>query len=239
MPPIPTSTPSPSSLPSGLASFVRIILSPGWGEKWSGAGTVVLALTAVAAGGVTLRPLGRARRQNELARASEHGQTFWEISRRWNDSVFREGRIRIRNYDTAGREKGDGRGPEEVTKRLLALKEVNEKEYWESLMTLDFFETLAMSINYDSISLKMADDVLGFAVWEYWAMLYHFVEQQRRNGEVINKKYYVEKYYVEFEKLANKIADTHEYPKPWEGKEPKGDSKLTARRFPRGRRQAG
>jgi Domain of unknown function (DUF4760) len=180
-------TPTPDSLPN-------------WAEQWTCFGTWGLVITALVAGWIALR-------QIKQTRAIEHAQTFLDISRRWNDSLFREARIRIRKFYA-------NKDPKEVTEKLLDLRRTREKEYWECIMTLDFFETMAMNIKHNSITLDMVDDVLGSVVCQYWAMLFDYVEHQRE-GEANDK------YYVEFEKLANQIAEKNKYPKPWQCEESK------------------
>jgi hypothetical protein len=159
---------------------------PNLAEWCTAIGTLLLVLTAILAGVFTYFGIRQAR-------GIQHAQTLLEISRRWNETRFREGRIRIRNFYESKKD------PEEVRIELLKLKDENETQYWESLMTLDFFEIMAMNIKYKSITFKMVYDVFGSVVCLYWAMLSGHVEKQHADDPDSKK------YYVEFENLANKI----------------------------------
>lgn len=193
MPPTPTPTLSPS--PRVMVNFPSDVInkltqhdsSANWAEQWTAIGTLALVLTAIVAGVFTYFGIRQAR-------GIQHAQTFLEISRRWNETTFREGRIRIRNFYDANKQ------PEEVTSALLKLKSADEKQYWESLMTLDFFEIMAMNIKYNSITFEMVYDVFGTTVCQYWAMLSDHVKKLQQNAP--NNK----KYYIEFENLANQIT---------------------------------
>jgi hypothetical protein len=137
MPPAPTPVPNPTAvvnLPLDVISkLAHHDPSPNWAERWTTIGTLALVVTAIVAGVFTYFGIRQAR-------GIQHAQTLLEISRRWNEEKFRQGRIRIRNfYDV-------NKNPEDVTAELLALKASDEEQYWQSLMTLEFFEIVAMNI---------------------------------------------------------------------------------------------
>jgi hypothetical protein len=162
--------------------------SPNWAERWTTIGTLALVATAIVAGIFTYFGIRQAR-------GIQHAQTFLEISRRWNEEKFRQGRIRIRNfYDV-------NKNPEDVTAELLALKANNEEQYWQSLMTLEFFEIVAMNIRYNAITFEMVYELMGSTVCLYWKMLSDHIEK-KKISEPESKNFY-----IEFKTLAARIAE--------------------------------
>jgi hypothetical protein len=164
-----------------------------WLTGWGTVGLAAVAFTALLFTGY----------QIVQARGIERGQTFLEVSQRWNDSSFRAARIKIRDFYGADKK------PIEVTNKLLALKDIDEAQYWECVEGIQFFESLALLIKYRLIARAVVDHLWGFIVWEYWAMLYDFVEHQR--GTIPKD----EEYCIEFEDLAKTIAKKNDYPTPW------------------------
>jgi Domain of unknown function (DUF4760) len=178
--------------------------SPNWAERWTTIGTLALVVTAIMAGVFTYFGIRQAR-------GIQHAQTFLEISRRWNEEKFRQGRIRIRNfYDV-------NKSPEDVTAKLLALKADNEEQYWQALATLEFFEIVAMNIRYNAITFEMVYELMGSTVCLYWKMLSDHIKK-RKESEPDSQNFY-----IEFETLAarikeiKRIAETEEnkYLKRW------------------------
>jgi Domain of unknown function (DUF4760) len=194
MPPTPTQTPLPSptvvvNLPSDvIKKLTQHDPSPNWAEQWTAIGTLALVFTAIVAGVFTYFGIRQAR-------GIQHAQTLLEISRRWNERTFREGRIRVRDFYDANKD------PKEVTANLLKLKDDSERQYWESLMTLDFFEIMAMNIKYRSITFEMVYDVFGSVVSLYWTILSDHVNKLHESDP--NSK----RYYIEFENLANQMTE--------------------------------
>jgi hypothetical protein len=194
MSPTPTPGPNPSvslTLPSDVISkLIQHDPSPNWAEKWTAYANLGLLAAAIAAGLFTYFGI-------KQARGIQHAQTFLEISRRWNEEIFRQGRIRIRNmYDPNGK-------AVDVTEGLKKLKLDNEEQYWESLMTLDFFETMAMNIRYKSITFEMVLELMGKAICTYWDMLSNHISEERAKDD--NPKLY-----IEFQTLAIQIAAARE-----------------------------
>jgi hypothetical protein len=104
-------------------------------------------------------------------------------------------RIRIRNfYDV-------NKNPEDVTAELLALKASNEEQYWQSLMTLEFFEIVAMNIRYNAITFEMVYELMGSTVCLYWKMLSDHIEK-KKVSEPESKNFY-----IVFKTLAARIAE--------------------------------
>jgi Domain of unknown function (DUF4760) len=165
--------------------------SPNWADQLTAFSSLALVVTAVIAGIVTLVGLRQAR-------GVQHAQTFSDISQRWNETEFREGRIRIRNLYDAKKE------PKDVTSGLVKLKRTNERQYWESLMTLDFFEIVAMNIKYNSVTFDMVYDLMGSAICRYWTMLSDHIEVESETA------FDKEKFYCEFKGLAEKINKRNE-----------------------------
>jgi hypothetical protein len=91
----------------------------------------------------------------------------------------------------------------DVTEGLKKLKLDNEEQYWESLMTLDFFETMAMNIRYKSITFEMVLELMGKAICTYWDMLSNHISEDRAKDD--NPKLY-----IEFQTLAIQIAAARE-----------------------------
>jgi Domain of unknown function (DUF4760) len=185
-------------------------VTPHWADRWTGVGTVGLWLSAVMAALFTVQQIRQARR-------IEQSQTFLELMRRWNDPVFRRARIRIREYydvrdNYYDRFKKDT--PEQkalaVKVQLLQLRRTNKESYWECLEALNFFETVAVLIKQDAITFKTINDLWGFILWDYWAILHLFVKHQRKQDPVD------EKYCIEFQKLVEKrITKKNHYETPW------------------------
>ena len=164
--------------------------SPNWAEKWTAYANLGLLAAAIIAGIFTYFGIKQARR-------IQHAQTFLEISRRWNEEVFRQGRVRIRNMYDSTQEAVD------VTAGLKRLKAYDEEQYWESLMTLDFFETMAMNIRYKSITFEMVLELMSKAICDYWTMLSDHVGEDRDKSD--NPKLY-----IEFQTLAKRIGAARE-----------------------------
>jgi hypothetical protein len=139
-----------------------------------------------------------ARRQTELSRQIELSQTFLELTRRWNDTLFRE------YY-------GEQKNAIHVRDKLLAMRSVSasKRQYWECVEAINFFETVAMLIKQDSITFEIVDDVWGFVVWDYWAMLYKFVGYMRDEPPPDGR------YCIEFERLAERLTKKNHYDRPW------------------------
>lgn len=71
--------------------------------------------------------------------------------------------------------------PEDVTAELLALKASDEEQYWQSLMTLEFFEIVAMNIRYNSITFEMVYELMGSTICLYWKMLPDHIEKKKES----------------------------------------------------------
>lgn len=191
---------------------------PNVAEMWTGLGTLLLVGTALLAGILTLRQIGLERhdrsetRKHEAkveveARHTRYAETYTTVSQRWNETLFREVRLKIRSFY------GDG-GPENVKKMMLALREAYDPDYFELLTALDFFENLAILVKFRAISFNMADNALGVVTCQYWAMLKPFIDWQRANEPQD------EAYYTLFEDLVTRISMTHGYHNPWKDSNP-------------------
>jgi hypothetical protein len=191
MPTTPTPLPTFTTVADVPPDVINKLTSPNWAEICTAVGTLLLVLTAVLAGIFTLLGIRQTRR-------IQHAQTFLEISRRWNEEKFRQGRVRIRGYYDASK-KPEGDKPQDVTTELDKLKVKNEEEYWESLMTPDFFEIMAMNIRHNSITFEMVYDLMGSIICLYWKMLSHHIHVRRT--ELNNTKIF-----VEFENLAYQMG---------------------------------
>jgi hypothetical protein len=174
--------------------------------------TVGLVVVAIFAGVAAYRQIKEvrvqvmeSRRQTELSRQIELSQTFLELTRRWNDTLFREARMTIREYY------GEEKNAVHVRDKLLAMRSVSasKRQYWECVDAIHFFETVAMLIKQDSITFEIVDDVWGFVVWDYWAMLYEFVGYMRDEPPPDGR------YCIEFERLAERLTTKNRYDRPW------------------------
>jgi hypothetical protein len=225
-----------SDLVSGLSRQLFLADAP---QKWTdwlkgpsladwltAAGTLLLVAAATFAGATAYRQIKQtreqieiasvqiqkaseqlevARRQTELSREVEQSQTFLELTRRWNDPAFRKARIRIRNYY------GRAQRPDRVAQRLRILRHFNETQYWECVEALNFFETVGFLTSEEkAITFTVVNDVWGFVIWEYWAMLYKFVARQRDRPPPDPR------YCEHFQWLADKIATEMKYVKVWD-----------------------
>ncbi len=99
-------------------------------------------------------------------------------------------------------------GPQKLKDKMVALRDVQDFEFFRLQTAMDFFEDLAMLVRYRAISIKMVDDSLGGIVCLYWRMLRLFVLQQR---ETLQDAEYCE----EFEGLAKKISRRHHNRDAW------------------------
>jgi hypothetical protein len=160
----------------------------------SGIGTLALVATAIIAALV-------AYSQIRQARESRHAETFTAVLQRWNDSPFRDVRMKIRTYVGAAGSKG-------LMDKMLELRNAPDKEYWQLLAAGDFFEDVAMLVNYRAISMDMADRRFGHKVCEYWSMLKPFVIWYRETNDNPT-------WLEQFENLAAKISVMHGWPFPW------------------------
>lgn len=227
MPPLaPTPTPSPGPTvvidlpPDGghtavahLPSDVLEQLYPhehhtNWAEAMTGIGTValavgtlLLALIAFVAAIYARRQLDSARDDRNEERRSRHVETFVTVSQRWSDDQFRTVRQKIRTHFDAG-------GADGLMKVMVELGKAHNDEYWRLLTALDFFEDLAMLVNYDAIPIEMVDASLGTTVCQYWSMFSALTDRHRRTGKDPG-------WYSEFEGLSKQISDRNQYPFPW------------------------
>jgi hypothetical protein len=189
--PMPPPLPSPPPAPSGVLD------TPNWAEQVTGVATLALVI-------VTALPLLFTAYQLRQGRRGQQDQTFLEMTRRWNDPVFRRARIRIREYYDTNHD------PNGVREKLLALRGRSKESYWECVEAINFFETLATLVRGGAIKLQTVDRVWGFIVWDYYSILYQFIRYQQQQPPPD------ETFGAEFKWLADAIADKNGYAKVWD-----------------------
>lgn len=174
--------------------------APNLAEMWTGLGTLLLVATAILAGIFTLR-------QIRLERQARYAETYSTVSQRWNDAEFREVRMKIRTYFGSG-------GAENVKARMLALREAYDPDYWELLTALDFFENLAILVEFHALSFDMANKALGVVACQYWAMLKEFIEWQWKHEPLD------EEYYKFFQDFVISVSEKRGFEIPWKDTNP-------------------
>ena len=210
--------------PTGSAQSPPPDSEPNWAEKWTGLGTVALAIIALITAMVAYfqfvqeraaREYERSeqekarRHEQELldeARTARLAEAFTAASQRWNDVPMRRARRTIRTAHDRG-------GAEQVRDDMEVLRIQRDPQYFALLMVMDYFEDLAISLNYNSISFDMVDSSLGTEVCQYWTIFEPFVSAMRKTPRDPD---YDPVYYAAWEALAYKIVANHSnYSIPW------------------------
>jgi hypothetical protein len=173
---------------------------PNWSEITLAISTAFLALATVGlavAAGIALLGI-------KESIGARNALTTMEMSRRWDEKVFREVRRKIRNFaDSKSQDPGSIRQEPEVFRdKMMALHAGNDVIYRELLQEPDYLEDLALLIKYEGIDFRIVNDSLGYIVayrWSLWELTAVWLRQLR--GEPL--------VYKQFEKLAYRIAEAN------------------------------
>jgi hypothetical protein len=157
---------------------------PNWAEIVTGVSTFLLAVGAFMA----LLAILEARR-------ARHAETITEAARRWDDQTLRHLRSRVQTVIAEEGEEG-------LRDHMLGLRAASAKEYFELLAIPDYFEDLAIMMNYRAVTFRMVDDSLGITVCNYWRLYSPFVTKLR---EIIKDH----RTYENFEDLSERILKVH------------------------------
>lgn len=160
-------------------------VSPNWAEVTTALGTVALAVFTLAlavAAGFALFQVNEARR-------ARNAHVALEVSSRWSDQNFRRVRQQV---DMANR--GEGK----LLEAMKAHYRQGAEQYRLFLMEPDYFEDLALLVNYRLIDFAVVRDSLGITVarrWDVWRPWIEYVRNEIPNATAFSL----------FEGLANDI----------------------------------
>jgi hypothetical protein len=172
---------------------------PNVAEVWTGAGTLLLALTAIIAAGATAVGLLQAR-------DAEHARTFTKVATRWNADPILSIRRTLLPYIE------DSDGKNKLATKMIELRNARDPEFWKLSIMLDYFEDLATLVKYRAISIEMVDSMFSVRVCRYWVLWNVYINKIRTDP---NDPGYDPEYFEEYGMLAKRLADMHKNVPPW------------------------